>query len=113
MLKGNRYTVSERMGEYPPMDTPKPFRMPKELKEAQKKALVDMMADDANDGLYDPDAHTTDTDEYLRAKQGRAEWLKGIDPDKYTNQFKDEQEEADRGDDQEEQEPEAPVRGDL
>lgn len=83
MLKGNRYTVSERMGEYPPMDTPKPFKMPKELKEEQKKALVDMMADDAKDGLYE------------------------------TNTNQDEQEETDRGDDQKVEEPEAPVRGDL
>lgn len=36
LLKGERYTVSETMEQYPPLDTMKPFRMPKELKDAEK-----------------------------------------------------------------------------
>ena len=36
LLKGDRYTVSQTITSYPDLDSPKPFKMPKELKDVEK-----------------------------------------------------------------------------
>ncbi len=72
-----RYTVNPDAldpAKYPPIDPAIPYDSAK-----ADEQPVEIPADNPPD----PDAHITDPDEYLKAKQRRAAWLKDTDVDEY------------------------------